>query len=512
MISDTVFHPLGIDTPLFTRPEKEREISHIAERMNVPMAISRRVLCEYLDDYYGENKSFSIMKDGQEVPEGQIVVCNLSDADGGAWAHEAPEKDQVLGTPARVAVDPVLGRIDFPDSLKPSSSVTVTFHYGFGMDIGGGEYERAATFTIQPDPQEAVIKVPHDFSSIEDAFQEASNRYDNGMKSVAIEITDNGRYEEVIDTTLFEEQCIELRAANGRWPTIVMKKDWTINGEKDAELLLNGLLLCGGGLAVSGNIKRLGLNHCTLVPGRMLGRNGKPLEPDSPSLVVSTESDVAVEIRHCITGGLRVDDGEVHIENSIVDATDRTRVAYSGVDGAAAGTVLNTANTTIIGKVHTTEMRLATNTIFWSQLAPTDAWRAPVCSVRQQAGCVRFSFLPLDSLVPRRYRCQPDLEIATQAEHAEKLAKRKLSWAELDAVVEQVRSWLFPHFTTLRYGLYGYAQLRTGCPVQIRTGADDESEMGVFHDLYQPQRESNLITRLEEYLRLGLEAGIFYAS
>jgi hypothetical protein len=36
--------------------------------------------------------------------------------------------------------------------------------------------------------------------------------------------------------------------------------------------------------------------------------------------------------------------------------------------------------------------------------------------------------------------------------------------------------------------------------------------MGVFHDLYQPQRESHLRTRLDEYLRFGLEAGILYAS
>jgi hypothetical protein len=36
--------------------------------------------------------------------------------------------------------------------------------------------------------------------------------------------------------------------------------------------------------------------------------------------------------------------------------------------------------------------------------------------------------------------------------------------------------------------------------------------MGAFHDLYQPQRETNLRIRLDEYLRFGLEAGIFYES
>jgi hypothetical protein len=36
--------------------------------------------------------------------------------------------------------------------------------------------------------------------------------------------------------------------------------------------------------------------------------------------------------------------------------------------------------------------------------------------------------------------------------------------------------------------------------------------MGAYHDLFEPQRETNLRVRLAEYLRFGLEAGIFYAS
>jgi hypothetical protein len=36
--------------------------------------------------------------------------------------------------------------------------------------------------------------------------------------------------------------------------------------------------------------------------------------------------------------------------------------------------------------------------------------------------------------------------------------------------------------------------------------------MGATHELYQPLRETNLRLRLDEYLRYGLEAGLFYAS
>jgi hypothetical protein len=36
--------------------------------------------------------------------------------------------------------------------------------------------------------------------------------------------------------------------------------------------------------------------------------------------------------------------------------------------------------------------------------------------------------------------------------------------------------------------------------------------MGVFHDLYQPQREANLQARLDDYVPIGMDAGIIHAS
>ena len=49
-------------------------------------------------------------------------------------------------------------------------------------------------------------------------------------------------------------------------------------------------------------------------------------------------------------------------------------------------------------------------------------------------------------------------------------------------------------------------------PDPVRRGAEDESEMGAFRRRYEPQRHADLLTRLDEYLRVGLEAGIFYES
>ena len=69
-----------------------------------------------------------------------------------------------------------------------------------------------------------------------------------------------------------------------------------------------------------------------------------------------------------------------------------------------------------------------------------------------------------------------------------------------------------PAFTSLRFGDPGYCQLAPQSGAAILQGADNQSEMGAFNGLYQPQRVANLNTMLEDYLRFGLQAGIFYAT
>jgi hypothetical protein len=131
--------------------------------------------------------------------------------------------------------------------------------------------------------------------------------------------------------------------------------------------------------------------------------------------------------------------------------------------------------------------------------------------VRTQEGCVRFSYVPPDSHTPRRYLCQPDLAVEKAIEEALK-ANPGLSDPEKAQIASFVRGFLLPGFTATLYGQPAYAQLREGCPMQIRTGAEDGSEMGVFSHLKQPQREGNLRLRLDEYLPFGLEAGILFAT
>jgi hypothetical protein len=78
--------------------------------------------------------------------------------------------------------------------------------------------------------------------------------------------------------------------------------------------------------------------------------------------------------------------------------------------------------------------------------------------------------------------------------------------------VALAREKVAPLFTSRRFGTPAYAQLAHECARDILRGADDESELGAFHDLFQPQRAANLRVRLDEFIPAGMEAGILFAN
>ena len=91
-------------------------------------------------------------------------------------------------------------------------------------------------------------------------------------------------------------------------------------------------------------------------------------------------------------------------------------------------------------------------------------------------------------------------------------ARPKPPQAEIDAAQARARERVRPQFNSIRYGAAEYCQLAETCAEEIVRGASDESEMGVFHDLFLPQRTANLRARLEEHLPAGMQAGIIYAT
>jgi hypothetical protein len=505
------FSPLGNNTPLFTKPEPQQDFTGPSTRMNVPDPISRRALNAYFDDYYGEDKSIFVRVNGQEVTASDIVVGDLSDVLGGLWAHQPQD---------RIAIDPVLGRIAFPANQPPPQNVTVTFHYGFSSDTGGGEYDRSSSvpsdlvknITWQIGVSRQTALVPGEIvSSLAEAVQ-AWNKLPPGAVGV-ITIMDNATYA----ADLSGADAIVVAAGNR---LLIVAADWPqtsdasgpphrVRGKFDAagcrphlcgkiaisgttpnsqtpvgQIIFNGLVIEGAVEISAGFPVRLSLTHCTLVPGRVLATDNLPQFPREPSLLAAAPGS-QVQMDHSITGGWRVDSTiTADIADSILDATSPCGTAFSALNDYGPGGPLRIQNSTVVGKVHVTLMDLASNVIFWSRRAAFDAWPAPLLCDRRQSGCVRFSYVPFDSRTPRRYQCQP-----TSDSDAARVA---------------------PQFASLRYGEPGYTQLDAQGPAEIFNGADNASEMGAFHELSEPQRITNLRVRLDEYLRFGLEAGIFF--
>jgi hypothetical protein len=484
------FNPLGADQPLFRLPATETVVSHIAEPANVPDPIDLRLMARALEasatdpsvaDDYGPDESIVLLHPGATpaqppvpIASSAICACDLRDVAGG-WAHET-------GVDAdTIAIDPRLGRVVLGSNIK--TPVLATFHSGFSRPIGGGEYERdldGASAAVQRTASGGEPLQPH-----LDAIA-------GGGRLV---IADSLTYTETPVFTVDDVTGpglagleVVVTARNGARPLIAAGGAVVLDIGARGRLVLEGLVISGGELQIASAAdeepRELVLRHCTLVPGLRLHPDGSAVSPGAPSLTVANPF-ASITLEQCIVGALQIDtDGDVTLVDCIVDAGDAEAVAFEGIAAGRPGGEMTMRDSTVVGKLHVKTMTLASNVIFFSRLATGDAWKAPVWVERKQEGCVRFSFVPTGSVVPKRFRCVPD-----------------------DAHPD-----VLPHFTSLRYGDPGYAQLRTATDRAIREGGDEGGEMGVMHPLFQPQREANLRIRLDEFLRFGLHAGFFYVT
>jgi hypothetical protein len=521
------FSILGNDTRLLTLPVAEPTPIHIAEELNVPAPIRRRAFDERPADYYGPGRSLAIWRDRPDnlVPLERVVPADLS-----SWTAYRPARDEV-------AVDPELGRILF-SPRNPPEDVWVSYHYGFSDDLGGGEYRR----TLWPVAGRPVYRVGR--GQRFDTIMAAVRRWgddkagDPAAGDAVIEIADSGSYREPIDVWLDPGDRLELRAAQGARPAIGVL-DWS-SGRQDSvrvrnsvlaadgdaapdapaaaaasedeagppRLLLDGLLVAGGPLRVEGPVASVHVRHCTLVPGWRLEHDCEPSYPESPSIVLRDTATHLV-VQHSILGTIEVNENEVDIdpiqvevEDSILDATSSELDAVTAPEDRHAHAVLTLRRCTVIGGLSVHAVALAEDSILDGR----------VLVVRRRTGCVRFCYVAPRSRTPRRYSCQPDLVVAA--------VRARFGDGPLDAAGQAARAAaearavarVRPQLNSRRYGTQDYGQLAATCAPEITGGAESESEMGAFHDLYQPQRRANLETRLDEFTPAGMDAGIVYVT
>ena len=469
------FDPFGGDVPLVNLPPVTAGTFALTGRVNLPFFLQRYPLYTGVQPYAAPAPQPPPPPSGTpppppppgpaQPPVGVAVngtaVAAIRWCDLSSWAPPTEA--------GSVAVDPVLGRLVFATATAPAATdaVTVDYTYAFSGDYGGGAYD-------QPVPAQEAQLTAADVTVAD--LPAATGQL--------LEITDSGIYLGNLDLSP-DDGLLVVRAGQLQRP--VVTGDVTIAGAAEASVTLRGLGI-GGSLTIVGTGPlTVRLEHCTVRGGA-----------DWSSAAVSG----TLVIDHSLCGAVEVNpDVEVTICDSAVDAGSDTAPALSAGAGAPAGSI-TIARSTILGTVAARTIPLLENSIVTGSAVSTE----------RQAGCVRYSFVPLaGSQTPQRFRCQPDLEINTEVAAA-RAANPGLSTAQLAAIQTSVQAWLLPAFTSRTPGQPGYLQLADAAPDQIRFGAAEEDEMGVFYGLFSARRESNLSYRLNEYLRIRLEAGIIHAT
>ena len=549
-------HPAGVDAPLFNPARTETTITHLAEEENVPGPLRRLALNAELErlrmGIAEPAPRFMTASDpvlriflrlaGEttpvEVRREDIYLCEIPD-----------EVEFGSPMPRALALDPARGRIAFPAGLAVQD-VWVQASYGFSGDLGGGPYDRSASVRAANaavsievsaggvtggfnDPAVWQVGVSHLstddgsgtlFPSLRAAV-EAWNQLPAGRTGVIVLMDSLSDVDTVAVTTSPAAQLeIELGERSrllivaGTWPLepipggvkrvpghfdaqqvrahfvgdIVLRGTAADASLNPGACFINGLLLEGHLVVAPGNLGGLTLAHSSVIPGHgelfvQSGGNNR-LE-----LTVDHAICAAISVLGPIAG-MTVSDSIVGNGSGSPDLS---------VD--AQETSVELLRGSFFGGVAVQSVR-ASDCIFDGVLR----------AERRQSGCIRFSYVPPGSAAPRRYRCQPQLEAATRIgalRDAALVASLPLPSAAQEAAVRaEVAALIRPLFVSRRYGDPGYGQLELRCAMQIRTGAESGAEMGAFEFLKQPQREANLRDTLDEYLRCGLEAGLFYVT
>ncbi len=524
------FSLLGNDTALLTRPEREAGPTHIAEELNVPAPIRRRALDRDLRAcagepgrcaYYGPGKSLAIWTGDPPalLPPSEIVVADLSGWEESGAARYRPE---AAASRYKAAVDPERGRIVFALDHLPEveAGIQVTYHYGFSADVGGGEYDRP----LSRRSGSTVYRVRGRDEFLAQLGPWLTGPLDQQPAHAVIELADSGEYvpDRPLHVRLGAGHSLQIRAANRCRPVIRLLDfrapqvdSLRVSGEPGSSLTLDGLLVMGRGLQVGApararagaggqvpgrGLGHLAIRHCTLLPGWELGLDCVPRRAEKSSLDLD-RSDARITIEHSILGSIQVlhdevrqDPMRVTVSDSILDAAGPRFSALEARGGGHAHATVRIVRSTVLGAIWTHAIELGENAIF----------TGGVHVARRLLGCMRFCYVT-GPRTPRRFQCQPDLVEAVVTAELPPGPQREEAKA-------RERRRVRPVFDSTRYGTPSYCRLAATCATEITEGADDESEMGVFHDLYQPLRAASLRARVDEFTPAGVDAGIFYAT
>lgn len=520
------FDPLGRDIPLFNYTQFISGIDQRAADIHMPLRLTREALAVDLQHYeekyherpeherppnsayYGPERGLNVSVPVVEnntptfknIPPGAVMSMDLSEWPGEAvLRHWAQHKD--------VAIDVRLGRLALLKPLAHPGEIKVNYCYGLSDEIGGGPYRRSIELTdaekqssFQCDVAKGTVT-----NTLKQALDEWEKYYRDEYNagrpnpSGVIRILDNGVYGNNVVVRLPPGAQLAIIADNGVRPTIGWIGYVTVipvhapttqssHGVKDTargkavkpigsstgrQLLLHGLLVSSGvhiSAAKQSLIKdklTVSIGHCTLM------QNGLKATLEE----VADAQGLEIDIDHSMVGPLYLPAAvaRLSVTDSIIDHAGRgAGYAIAGNNQGAIGPAVDLQRVTVFGQVHAAQVT-ACDVIFTRRvIAPN-----PPLPDRQ----VQFSYVPAESITPAGESYRP-----------------------------VSKTLLPPVFTSTQFGDPAYARLSDDCPLDIRGGASDGSEMGVFHELHSLEAEANIPALLEEYLPFGLQASIQYMT
>jgi hypothetical protein len=496
--------PTGGAAPIFAPLETETDPAAVATEASVPMPLSRRRLWAQ----GGPPWPFSITLRGDDgstetVPPERIDICHLDPLPA------APADD-------RVRVDPQAGVVLLGQSAGAGlSGLTVTTTHSIATPglLGAGPWARPGPedwlgrWTALPEAREVGFQVMVSRSetgtgivaTLEQAIA-AWNGFvgalapDAAARALGIILLGDSRTHAAPATPIRVPSGAVLGVIAASWPDrpdpaggpdLVRPPGALLADETrpliDGDIVVLGIAgpaqgrgeVCFDGLTIAG---RIGVGPGSLDALRLASSTllGGGLEVNAAD---GNNAALELSVARAVLGDVRTTGEIAAIE--IADAAILGRIDAAGVAVSARGA-------TVMGT--TRAGRLEADDCIFEGLVDIDV---------QQEGCVRFSVLPPDSRTARRYRCQPETALDAAPDAA---ARARLLVG------------LRPDYRSLDPLAPGFLLLADTTPPEIRTAAEDGGEPGCWNHLQHHTRVSNLSNALPQFLRFGLEPGLFFLA
>lgn len=455
------FSPLGRNLSLWRNPrlrvEPSGRVHNTEDDFGGSGPIGLVEASDFSDLYYSDDESLTsvcVKVNGVMVATENICFCNLEDVPGrDAWNLRGLSSEQ-----QKLRIDPDRGRLVVPRSLAngSSDSVRVTYYFGSALSVGGAVHRRdidsqqelAFRQKLGEDVNDTIValdtsnarRMPDDLTpqraqtQLLEFLDSLGNSEPGGINvtcGVTLSLPEN------VVTDLPERGNFEVFSELGFWSTLEIHGSWTLGGGSEAVLTLRRLRVSQGVLRVlTDSLRWLILIDCTIVP-------------DSASVEVLNPNCHVAALR-CVLGPIvLVSNTRLSLEECVVDSGSGKRAAIAGAEGQSAG-FLTARQCTFVGDLRVVAMNEVTDCIFAARPNRESTEPLVVCQ-RIQVGCVRYSAVPPDSVVPKRYRCYPS---GSQVYRA-------------------------PMFLSLNYGDVDYGCLLAHHQAFLLRGAENGGEIGV---------------------------------